>query len=260
MKSLRCARIANASVNRTDTDTPINSLIKAPAKEIARRSSILKSQIPIPPSPAVVTDAIDQQTRRIRISISDAYDRTRIHEYSDKTRDILSSPLTVTVLATALEAYGLFAQIMPRKLLTEVPAVPYLKSAKTPVRVPDLFVLLDTKFWSPFTLWALTSFILPAIISYFINLPLKANPSHSYSTRRATAHASATLQFDPFIFNLAKGLIAYLVFAQHFNLGGLYQHFTIATVNESILGGFFAILVSSGLGAAVSLYDAVLKK
>lgn len=208
----------------------------------------------------MVTDAIDRETRRIRTSISHAYDETHIHEFSDAARDYLSSPLTVTVLATLLEAYALRAQILPNKLLTEVPAIRYIKSTKTTISVPDLFLLLDSKFWAPFSLWTLTSLILPAVISYFINLPLKVHPSHSYSTRRAAVQHNAQIQFDPFIFNLAKGLIAYVVYAQHFNLGGIYQHFTIATVNESILGGYFAILISSGLGAAVSLYEAVLKK
>jgi len=238
----------------------MNTLIKAPAKEIARRSSMLTSQLPVPPSPAVVTDAIDHQTRRLRSTLTKAYKKTHIHEYTDATRDVLSSPLTVSVLAILLEAYGLRAHILPNKLLTEVPAIAYVKSTKTAINVPDLFLLLDSKFWSPFSLWALTSFVLPAVIAYFINLPLKAHPAHSYSTRRAAITANTQMQFDPFIFHLAKGLIAYLVFAEHFTLGGLYNHFTIATVNESLLGGFFAILVSSGLGAAVSLYDAVLKK
>ncbi|KAK4948597.1 hypothetical protein LTR10_012601 [Elasticomyces elasticus] len=244
----------------TDTESPVTTLIKQAPKEIARRSSILTSQIPIPPSPAVVTDAIDRETRRIRTSISHAYDETHIHEYSDAARDYLSSPLTVTILATLLEAYALRATVLPNKLLTEVPAIPYIKSTRTAISVPDLFLLLDSKFWAPFSLWALTSLILPALISYFINLPLKAHPSHNYSTRRAATQHNAQMQFDPFIFNLAKGVIAYIVYAHHFNLGGIYQHFTIATVNESILGGFFAVIVSSGIGAAVSLYEAVLKK
>ncbi|KIW26128.1 uncharacterized protein PV07_09252 [Cladophialophora immunda] len=238
----------------------VNALIKTPAKEVARRTSILASQIPIPPSPAVVTDAIDQQTRRIRTSISHAYEQTQVHEFADATRDILSSPVTVIVLAILLEAYGLRAQILPNKLLTEVPAIPYVKSTKTPIVVPDLFLLLDSKFWSPFSLWTLTSLILPATISYFINLPLKAHPSHSYSTRQAALQANAQMQFDPFVFSLAKGLIVYLVYAYHYTLGGLFNNYTIATVNESIPGGYFAVLVSSGLGAAVSLYEAVLKK
>ena len=246
--------------SRTDTDSPSGAMIKSPAKELARRSSMLTSQIPMPPSPAAVTDAIDQQTRRIRTSISHAYERTQIHQYADSTRDLLSSPLTVSVLAILLEAYGLRGKILPNKILTEVPALPYLTTQPIPVKVPDLFLLLEQKFWAPFSLWFLASLVVPAIISYFINLPLKAHPSHTYSTRRATLEANSQLQFDPFVFSLAKGLLAYLIYAQHFDVGGLYTHHTITTVNESILGGYFSILISSGLGAAVGLYEAVLKK
>jgi len=168
--------------------------------------------------------------------------------------------LTVSVLAILLEAYGLRGKILPNKILTEVPALPYLTTQPIPVKVPDLFLLLEQKFWAPFSLWFLASLVVPAIISYFINLPLKAHPSHTYSTRRATLEANSQLQFDPFVFSLAKGLLAYLIYAQHFDVGGLYTHHTITTVNESILGGYFSILISSGLGAAVGLYEAVLKK
>ena len=247
--------------NDREEERPIvNALIKTPAKEVVRRTSILASQIPIPPSPAVVTDAIDQQARRIRSSITHAYERTQVHEFADATRDLLSSPLTVTVLALVLEAYGLRAQILPNKMLTQIPAIKYVKSTPTPIMVPDLFLLLEPKFWAPFSLWSLTSVILPAIVSYFINLPLKAHPSHNYSTRQATLQANNQMQFDPFVFSLAKGLIAYLVYANHFTLGGLYTHYTIATIDESILGGWFAIVLSSGLSAAISLYEAVLVK
>ena len=220
----------------------------------------MSGQIPLPPSPAVVTEAIDQQTRRIRTSISHAYDRTQIHEYSDSTRDLLSSSLTISILALLLEAYGLRPQILPNKILTEIPPNTNLTSTPTAIKVPDLFLLLDSKFWAPFSLWFLASLIIPAAVSYFINLPLKAHPSHTYSTRRATIEANSQLQFDPFVYSLTKGLLAYLIYANHFTLGGLFTHHTIATVNESLPGKYSSILITSGLGAAVSLYEAVLKK
>lgn len=245
---------------RAETDAPTGALVKTPAKEVVRRSSVLSSSIPLPPSPAVVTDAIDQQTRRIRSSISHAYERTQIHEYADATRDLLSSPVAVVALALLIEVWGLRAQILPSKLIAEIPAIPYVKSTKTAINVPDLFLLLQSSFWAPFSLWLLTSLILPAIVSYFINLPLKAQPSPIYGTRKASTSVNAKVQFDPFVFNLAKGLLAYLVYAQHFKLGGLYQSATVDTVNESILGGYAGVLTSTGLGAAVSLYEAVLKK
>lgn len=212
-----------------------------------------------PPSPAVVTDAIDHQTRRIRSSISHAYDRSPIHEYSDHIRDLLSSSVTVNVLAILLEAYGLRAEILPNKLLTEIPAIPYLTATKTHVNVPDLFQLLSTSFWAPFILWVLTTLITPALIAYFINLPLKQLHGHSYNTRRASIRNTPQIQFDPFIFNLAKGLMAFLVFAGHLRLG-IFQHYTIALVNTCVPGGYQGMLLTSALGAIVSLYEAVLKK
>jgi hypothetical protein len=208
----------------------------------------------------VLTDAIDREVGRFRTSISEAYDKTQIHEYADAARDYLSSPLTVTFLALVLEAYGLRAQIMPNKLLTHLPAVKYVKSTPTPILVPDLFQLLEAKFWSPFSLWALTSIILPATVSYFINLPLKAHPSHNYSTRRATLQASTVMQFDPFVYSLAKALISYIVYAKHFTFGLPFTHFTIATVNESIIGGWASIILTSVLGAVLRMYEAVLRK
>lgn len=54
--------------------------------------------------------------------------------------------------------------------------------------------------------------------------------------------------------------MAYLVYALHFQVVEVYKHATIATVNASIPGGYQGILISSGLGAAVSLYEAVLKR
>lgn len=67
------------------------------------------------------------------------------------------------------------------------------------------------------------------------------------------------MQFDPFVFNIAKGLIAYLVYAQHLPFFGLYQHFTVATVNESVYGGYAGMITSAAIGAAVCLYEAALK-
>lgn len=242
----------------TDSEGPLNALIKTPAKDVVRRSSAAVANM-FPPSPAVVTDVIDHQTKRIRTSISHAYERSPIHEYSDHIRDLLSSSVTINVLAILLEAYGLRAEILPNKLLTELPTVPYLKATKTPVNVPDLFQLLSTSFWAPFTLWILTTLVSPAIISYFINLPLKQLPGHSYNTRRASIKHSPQMQFDPFIFNLAKGLMAFLVFAGHLRIG-LFQNHTIALVNTSVPGGYSGMLLTAGLGAIVSLYEAVLKK
>jgi hypothetical protein len=212
-----------------------------------------------PPSPAVVTDAIDRQTVRMRNSISEVYQKSNISEYSDQARDLLSSPYAIAAISLLIESYGLRKEILPSKSLYDVPAIKYVKDSKTTVYLPDVFLLFNQSFLGPFTLWLFTSLILPLALSYFINIPLKAHPSPSYKTRKATVEASPHMQFDPLIFNVAKALIAYVVYAQHFTLG-LYQHFTIATVNENVVGGYAGIITSSSIGALISLYEAVLKK
>lgn len=249
-------RLTNRS---TDTDAPGSSLIKTPGQELARRTSILAGNVPLPPSPAVVTDAIDQQTKRIRSSISHAYERTQIQQYSEHVRDALSSTVTINVLAILIEAYGLQQEILPKKAITEIGPIPYVKDTPTKIYATDLFMLLYQNFWAPFTLWLLSTLILPALTSYFINLPLKQLPSHS-PARRQSIKTNPHIQFDPFVFNVTKGLIVYCVYAHHFQLIELFQHATIATVNTSVPGGYQGMLVSSGLGAAFSLYEAVLKR
>lgn len=226
-----------------------------------RMSSSLGSPNIGAPSMGVVTDQIERTTSQIQGSVRRAYESTHLTEYSDKLRDNLSTPNAVAFLASALEGYGLLSDIMPIMKLTEIGPISYVKSTKTAVLAPNLFVLLEQGFWAPFTLWLLTSFLLPATVAYFINIPLKAHPSHGYGTRKATTQASApSMQFDPFVFSIAKGLLAYIVYAQHFQFFNLYSNFTIATVNESIYGGYSGMLTSTGICAAIALYDAVLSR
>lgn len=234
-------------------------MIKTPGKELMRRSSAM---IPsnFPPSPAVVTDAIDRQTSRMRNSIYVAYEQSNISEYLDQVRELLSSPYAIAAVSMAIEAYGLRKDILPSKSLYDVPAIKYVKDSKTTVYGPDVFLFFNMSFWAPFSLWLLTSLLLPLSMSYFINLPLKAHPSHTYKTRKAAVKQAPHMQFDPLIFNVAKALIAYVVYAQNSPLLGLYQHFTVATVNESVIGGYAGMMTSSAIGALVSLYEAVLKK
>lgn len=233
--------------------------MKTPGKELARRTSAM---IPsnFPPSPALVADAFDRQQVRMRNSISEFYEKTNVSEYIDQARDLLSSPYAITAISMLIEAYGLRKDILPWKSLYDVPAVKYVKDSKTTIYGPDVFLFFNSSFLAPFTLWLLTSLLLPLTLSYCINIPLKAHPSHNYKTRKATTKALPHLQFDPLIFNVAKALIAYVVYAQHYPLFGLYQHFTVATVNESVLGGYTGMITSSGIGALVSLYEAILKK
>jgi hypothetical protein len=234
------------------------SLVKTPGRELSRASASFAQSVPLPPSPAAVTDAIDRQTRRFSASVSNLYEKSRIHEYSDTVRDVLSSSLAINVIVLIVEAYGLRKEIF-KSGSVRIPPISSIKSDETTVYVPNLFLLLDKSFWAPFSLWSLTSVIIPLALAYFINLPLKT--VHGHATRRAAAiENTPSLQFDPLVFNVAKALIAYLVFAEHFNFLGLFQHFTIAQVNESVPGGYAGMITGAGIAGLMSLYEAILKK
>jgi hypothetical protein len=230
-------------------------MVKTPS----RNSLSLPSSVPLPPSPAAVTDAIDRQTTKIRERVSGLYSESGIHETSESFRDLLSSPAAINIIALVIEAYGLSQELLPGKIAGFVPAIPYVKTNKTPVYLPDLFLLLEKSFWAPFSLWVTTSFLLPLLCAYFINIPLKTSLSHHYSTRRA-AQSPPSNQFDPLVYDIAKALTAYIVYAQHSSPLGLFQHFTITTVNENVLGGYKGIITGATVAGIVGVYEAILKK
>ena len=220
-------------------------------------------------SPAKITAAWDEGKRRVTESVSNAYKTTSISDYVEMTRDNLSSPAAVNILAWAFELYCLGGTLMPSKKIGEIPATRGLFTERRPVSGPNVFMVLEpTAFWAPFSLWLLTSLFLPAIASYFINIPLKAKPTQAHATRtssgsgsgsKATSPVSSPLVSDWFMFNLAKGLICYFVYADHVQLFGLFSNYTIATVNEAVYGGVSGMITASGIGAAAALYEAVLK-
>lgn len=187
------------------------------------------------------------------------YSESGIHETSENLRELLSSSVAINIIALALEAYGLRQEILPSKVAGFVPAIPYITSHKTPIYLPDLFLLLARSFWAPFTLWITTSLVMPLVFAYFINIPLKSGRTHQYGTRRATSMQAAN-QFDPLVYNIAKALIAYIVYAQHATVSSLLQLFTTTTVNDSILGGYQGVITGSTIAGVISLYEVILKK
>ena len=245
-----------------------SALATSPGQEVKRRSSIIQ-QASEATSPAKITAAWDEGKRRVTQTVSKAYKKTSISDYVEMSRDNLSSPAAVNILAWAFELYCLAGTLMPYKKIGEIPQNQYFLKEKRPFSGPDVFVVLEaTKFWAPMLLWLLTSMVLPATVAYFINIPLKAKPAPAHVTRtstssgsgsKATSPVSSPLVSDWFMFNLAKGLICYFVYADHVQLFGLFSNYTIATVNEAVYGGFSGMLTASGIGAAAALYEAVLK-
>lgn len=239
------------------TKSPVPLPTRTPAR------SPLSFTASLPPSPAVVTEAIDRQTAIARKRVSDAWAASRLTEHSDGVRSALSSVKSVEAIIIALEAFSLVKELVPLKFLTTVAAVDAIHTPEFAVKVPDLFVLLTGSFWAPFSLWLTTSLFLPLTIAYFFNLSLKASQpatSHSYGTRRTASSGQDKASFDPLVYNIAKALISYLVYANHFTFWDIYSNFSIEKVNVSIPGQWAGVLTGTAIGGVGSLYEAILKK
>lgn len=211
----------------------------------------------------MVTDAIDRQTAIVRDKVSDAWIKSGITERSDALRAALSSVKSIETISVILELIGLLRELVPLRYLTTFPAVATVSTPEFAVKIPDLFVMITGTFWSPFLLWALTSLVLPLTFAYFFNLRLHAQSStgsHAYNTRSASAAARQATSFDPLVYNIAKALITYFVYANHFTFWSSFSHFSIEKVNVAIPGQWPGLLTASAIGILVSLYEAVLRK
>lgn len=159
-----------------------------------------------------------------------------------------------------LELIGLARELIPLRYLTTVPAVESVSTPEISVKIPDFFILITGTFWAPFLLWATTSLVLPLTFAYFFNLTHAQSSTHSHNTRRASSAAQQVASFDPLVYNIAKALTAYFVYANHFTFWSTFSHFSIEKVNVAIPGQWPGLLTGSAIGILVSLYDAVLRK
>jgi hypothetical protein len=214
--------------------------------------SALHVESALPPSPAVVSQAIDRQTAKVREGIEQAWTASGVLERSNALRACLSSLKAVETIVLALEGGSVLMELIPCRFLTTTPAVSAVHIPSIPIKVPDLFVLVSGAFWAPFILWSLTGVILPLVAAYFINL------SGGTSARR-TRSASSRASFDPLTFNIAKALLVYIVYAGHFTFWDVFSHFTVQKVNVSVPGEWSGMLTGTAIGVIGTLYDAILR-
>lgn len=206
-----------------------------------------------------MADYLERNTRKASAYISDGISRTHVSEYSDHARDLLSSPLAFNALAFAIEFVALLRGLVQLRHAFGVPN-PFLGKVVA-VALPDVFVFITPEFLAPLTLFLTTNLILPILVAYFFNYSLKSATSHAHNTRRAAAQQDAAPLVDPLVFNITKGLLAYLVYGAH-SLTGLYPYSanTITNVNSALYFGHRGLVTSSAIGATIALYEAVLKK
>ncbi|PWY90745.1 hypothetical protein BO70DRAFT_328665 [Aspergillus heteromorphus CBS 117.55] len=267
-KSVRRRPAAAAAATPTPKPTPKPKLERTPSPDSdvpeTPAQPLLSVQPPavpslsaaLPPSPAVVTDAIDRQTAVWGKAISDTWSGSGVQERADSLRSNLSSVKAVSVLLFSLEALSLSRILFPLRFVTTASlhsiGVPFALSLK----VPDVFVLVESSFWAPFSLWLLTNLLLPLTVAYFFNLSLQSTRPSSPTRRSRPTHAS----FDPLSFHIAKALLTYLVFGSGFTFWDVYAPYTVEMVDKAILGHWTGTLTGSTIGVIATLYEAILQK
>lgn len=231
-----------------------------PSKSVVQRSPRTSlsfvSTVPLPPSPSVVVDQIDQQAANVRNTLDALWDQSGISQVSDTLRDKLSNTAIIETLALVVELYGLRIAILPNKCFGMIPSYNFLNTStpKLDLKVPDVFALLDPVFWSTSSFWFATSVLLPLTFAYYFNFIRKAKRGPG----RHTKASSAVGQYDLLTFNIAKALVAWSVYSQGIRLGGLVGDDTVQRIEGSIPGGHQGILIGAGIGALTSIYEVLL--
>ncbi|PQE05844.1 cupin -type protein [Rutstroemia sp. NJR-2017a BVV2] len=209
----------------------------------------LAQSVPLPPSPAVVADVIDRRTALLRSKADKFYKELGVSEKIENTRESVSNIAALEFLLVLSEIAQLQPKLLKNVSAFTIPALSFFHTPEYPVKIPDLFALLTSQFWGPFTLWFCTSLLVPSLAAYFFNL-----------TRMPTTRSHTRYSVDPLTFNIVKGLLTFVVYGQNATLGGLVDLENVRTINSAFYGGYQSVLVGAGVSILFTMYDAVLKK
>ncbi|KAL8662953.1 MAG: hypothetical protein Q9202_004276 [Teloschistes flavicans] len=202
-------------------------------------NSSLTRRLPLPASPSLLADRIEETTSTLTNSATTLYASSPVPATLNSLRQSLSSVTSIQLLTLFVELAGLLAATTPMKYATTFPAVPALGlHSPSPVKIPDLFAMLTLEFWGPVLVWLATSILLPAAGAWFWNL-------------RGVEEGG----YDPVAFGVVKALGAWIVF-----LRGGVEGRSVAVVQRSVPGGAVGLLVGSGVGVLAGVYEAVLRK
>jgi hypothetical protein len=245
--------LANEHSEESDEDE--SSAPSTPPRRTTRASrSVRDNQLDgSPMSPRVVAEAVDQQTERMRQRMSEAWSSSGMTERSDSLRSTLSSVKAVEILFLVLEGACVMHDLVPMRYAATVPAVEAISSPEFALKVPDAFILVSSSFWAPYSLWLLTSLLIPLAVAYFFNLSLK-------TAQGARGRGAARSSFDPLSFNIAKALVAYRVYGERFTFWDVYSRFSVNRVNESLPGNWAGVVTGSAIAGVGTLYEAILRK
>jgi len=246
---------------RREEPTPEKALVtRTPARLVSRNAS----QIDFPASPAQIANLAEQQLSAARSKAYELWTKTYIEEAVEFLRENFSSVTAVEATVLFIEAFGLQYNTLQWAHPFDTPPVASLSLNSRQVHVPDARILLTGEFWAPATLWSLTSFFIPLLVSYFFNLTLRSNTRHRSSKGMYAA--------DPLTFNVVKALITYIVYPTMITpvQGGIakvvypkwgpFGAETVSAIRDNIPGGYPGIMIGAGIGILASIYDAALKK
>lgn len=204
----------------------------------------------------MITEAIDRQSAALSKRVNDAWSASGVEERSHALRAKLSSVKAVETIVVVLEGLSILRELWPLQYITTLPAVDSIHTPELAVKLPEFFTLFDGVFWAPFSLWLLTSVFLPLIVAYFFNLSLQ----QSGATGSRRGGKAGTSKFDPLAFNIAKALLAYLVYGNHFTFWDVYSELSIEKIYVSVPGQLNGLFTGAGVGLVGALYEAILRK
>ncbi|KAI4728851.1 hypothetical protein E4T49_03287 [Aureobasidium sp. EXF-10728] len=206
----------------------------------------------LPPSPAVVTDAIEEQTARISEGMNKLWTSSHIMDVLEEARLDLSSVTGIHFTILLLESAALHYATVPWKFAFDFPSL--FGFPGFAVFLPDIFVFLTHHYWAPSLLWAFMNFWAPLATGWLFNLSLKLKKKDGFEDYRPV------YRIDPLMFSIAKGLMSWMVYAQGNRLYGTFTEQTVKTVENAMPYGYSGSMVAAYIGIATSIWDGIQNK
>ncbi|TGZ78540.1 hypothetical protein EX30DRAFT_365878 [Ascodesmis nigricans] len=238
----------------------------------------------LPPTPAAVARGIEAiEAPRFVKEPLEAY-AAAAKEAVCAVRERVSNSVSINLVAVAVEAAIIVSSLIPRTVVVAVPGI--LASNASPgqgamgeeapqrnleLLLPDLFTLLTWAFWAPVVVWAVTSFLLPAVIGGVVNFAHTPSPSpfaseshgHPFSssddgdgdgdsnaeTQLETRRDGKMWKIDPLTFAVAKALVVWAVYWK-----GVVAGEVVEWVGERVAEG---MLVGAGVGGVVAVWEGI---
>lgn len=249
-----------------------SALVTRTPRAVSRRVSQVLNEVDIPASPSQLAEVADQSFQTLQTKATELWERSRIDEWKEFIRENASSVATIQTLILLTEAIGLQWNTLETTNVVELSDKATRATGYSFLAVPEFTKLLSAEFWGPATLWSLTSWVLPLVFSYFINLTLRANTNRKSSERQYTT--------DPLVFHLVKAILSYSAYrylqpteVTAIPVGEMRVHTvpesygwgpfsasSVGTVRNNVPGGYYGLQIGAAVGILVSLYDAALKK